>query len=380
MNYHRKYTCLGLFVLSLLGCLQNCSQKKATTAAVKETPAAEFYSMGDFRAVEKYDVHVHIFTNDPAFYNQAKEDNFYLLNVNVDAPDLPPIEEQQNYAVKQTKAFPQQVSYATTISVKNFNKADWQQQTLAYLKDSFAKGAVGVKVWKNIGMELKDAEGKFVMIDHPQFDPILDYIANHKITLHSHQGEPKNCWLPVEKMTVEGDKKYFSEHPQYHMYRHPEYPSYEDQVNARDHMLEKHPGLKVVSVHLGSLEWSVGELGKRLDKYPNMAVDMAARISHLQYQAITDWQKVHDFVMKYQDRLLYGTDTGMSEKEDPSEVKKHVHQTWTNDWKFFTTDEKMSNDSKATFKGLKLPKEVVDKIYRKNAQQWIPGIVKPKDS
>jgi hypothetical protein len=381
MKSHRKYTCLVLLTLSLLGSLQNCSPKKATTAtAAKEAPAPEFYSMDDFPKVAKYDVHVHIFTDDSTFFNQAKADNFYLLNVNVDSPGSPPVEQQQNYAVKQIKAFPQQVSYATAFSVKNFNKPDWQQHTIDYLKNSFANGAVGVKVWKNIGMALKDTHGKFVMIDDPRFDPVLDYIAANKITLHSHQGEPKNCWLPLDKMTVAGDSHYYSEHPQYHMYKHPEYPSYEDQINARDHMLEKHPDLKVVSVHLGSLEWNVDELAKRLDKYPNMAVDMAARISHLQYQAITNWQKVHDFCVKYQDRLLYGTDMEMDEKSDPAEVRKNVHETWVDDWKFFTTNDQMSNDSTATFKGLQLPREVVDKIYRENAQQWIPGIVKSKTS
>ncbi len=66
------------------------------------------------------------------------------------------------------------------------------------------------------------------------------------------------------------------------MYLHPEFPSYEDQIKARDHMLEKHPDLKFIGAHLGSLEWSADELAKRLDKFPNMVVDMAARISHLQ--------------------------------------------------------------------------------------------------
>lgn len=162
------------------------------------------------------------------------------------------------------------------------------------------------------------------------------------------------------------------------MYKHPEYPSYEDQINARDHMVEKHPDLKVVSVHLASLEWNVDEIAKRLDKYPNMAVDMAARISHLQHQAATDWQKVHDFFIKYQDRLLYGTDIIVrpDEKVTPSEIKEGAHKVWLDDWQFFTTNEPLSNSSQKEYKGLKLPREVVDKIYYHNALKWIPGISK----
>jgi hypothetical protein len=118
------------------------------------------------------------------------------------------------------------------------------------IKNSVAKGAIAVKVWKNIGMELRDNEGNFVMIDNPKFDPVFDYMEENNIPLIGHLGEPKNCWLPIDQMTVQGDKNYFAKHPQFHMYLHPEYPSYEEQVNARDRMLEKHPGLQFIGAHL----------------------------------------------------------------------------------------------------------------------------------
>ena len=379
----RSNRLFSLLFVSLLLSLPNCSQKKTSAESIEETPgtkaaAPEYYSLADFASVKKVDAHIHIRRDDASIVEQAKSDNFYLLNINVNASSTDPIEKQRDLAVKYVQAFPGLVHFATTIPLKDFNEAAWQQQAISYLKDSFAKGAVGVKTWKNIGMELKDKEGKFVMIDDPKFDPVLNYMAQNNVTLISHQGEPKNCWLPVEEMTVEGDKTYFTNNPQYHMYKHPEYPSYEDQINARDHMVEKHPDLKVVSVHLASLEWNVDEIAKRLDKYPNMAVDMAARISHLQHQAATDWQKVHDFFIKYQDRLLYGTDIIVrpDEKVTPSEIKEGAHKVWLDDWQFFTTNEPLSNSSQKEYKGLKLPREVVDKIYYHNALKWIPGISK----
>ena len=106
-------------------------------------------------------------------------------------------------------------------------------------------------------------------------------------------------------MTVDGDRRYFAAHPEYHGLLHPEIPNYEAQVAARDRMLERHPTLRVVGCHLGSLEYDVDELAKRLDKYPNLAVDLSARIVHLQIQPR---DKVRAFLVKYQDRLLYGTD------------------------------------------------------------------------
>ena len=74
--------------------------------------------------------------------------------------------------------------------------------------------------------------------------------------------------------------------------------------------------MKFIGAHLGSLEWNVDELARRLDKFPNMAVDMAARITHLQFQSATNWQKVHDFMIKYQDRLLYATDDVIEQSSD----------------------------------------------------------------
>ena len=342
----------------------------------------EYYAIDDFTSVEKYDSHVHLNIDEASFIKQSKEDNFKLITINVDvASEFPTIEEQQELAIKLSGTFHGSVNYVCTFSVKNFNDDNWIEETIECLKDSFSKGAIAVKVWKNIGMELRDSDNNFVMIDHPKFDPIFDFLAKNNIPLIGHLGEPKNCWLPIEQMTVQGDVNYFSLHPKYHMYLHPEYPSYEDQINARDRMLEKHPDLQFVGAHLGSLEWNVDELAKRLDKFSNMAVDTASRISHLQHQAKTNWQKVHDFCMKYQDRIIYGTDIIVHGTKDPLEMKKEAHDIRLRHWIFFTSDERMLVPKvEGEFKGLKLPRKVVDSIYHTNAEKWFEGIMKTNHS
>jgi predicted TIM-barrel fold metal-dependent hydrolase len=158
------------------------------------------------------------------------------------------------------------------------------------------------------------------------------------------------------------------------MYLHPEYPSYEDQINARDHMLEKHPDLRFIGCHLGSLEWSLEELANRLDKFPNMAVDLS-RMANLHIHAMTDWQKTRDFFIKYQDRLVYGTDRSVNTTDNPAGMMNSVHNGWLNDWRFFTTDEIIEDSGvEGEVKGLKLPAGVIDNIYRRNAEKWLPGI------
>ena len=355
-------------VLSTTSAIMSCSEQNKTTATT------EFYSVSDFNTVKKYDSHIHIESEKAMLADQAQKDNFHMLTINGDWGSMP-VAEQQRLALLAIDKQPKYVTFASSFEVKNWKDASWTDQTISHLKGSFDKGAVAVKVWKNIGMELKDDQGKFVMIDHPRFDTVLDFIEKNNVTLLSHQGEPRNCWLPLDQMTVRGDSNYFAQNPQYHMYLHPEYPSYEDQINARDRMIEKHPKLRIVSVHLASLEWNVDEIAKRLDKYPNMAVDIAARIEHLQNTASTDWQKIYDFFIKYQDRILYGTDV-VESSDSKGTITEELHTKWMNDWKFFVSDETLTNSDRKTYKGLKLPKDVVDKIYAKNIETWIPGIAK----
>ncbi len=332
---------------------------------------SDFYTLDDFKSVKKTDTHTHLMTTSTALTEQAREDNFRLLDVSVDYPPYPTLAVQQQFALHQIETFPDRVRFLTAFTLNHWDSAGWADETISKLKASFAAGALGIKLWKNIGMVYKDSAGHFIMIDNPRFDPVIQYIISQDKTVMGHLGEPKNCWLPLDQMTVNNDRAYFKNNPQYHMFLHPECPSYDDQINARDKFLERHPDMRFVGAHLGSLEWDVDELAKRLDKFPNMAVDMAARICHLQFQSKSNREKVRQFIIKYQDRLIYATDSEISETSNPVEVKNHVHETWLADWKYFVTEEMMTvKEVNGEFQGLKLPRGVIDKIYSKNAIKW----------
>ena len=156
------------------------------------------------------------------------------------------------------------------------------------------------------------------------------------------------------------------------MYKHPELPSYEQQIEARDNRVAKDSNLIFVGAHLGSLEWNVDSLAARLNRFPNMAVDMAARIVHLEVQARDNWQKVHDFMVRYSDRILYATDKMATTNANPKETMNSFHETWVNDWKFLTSEDSMTSvEFNGSFKGLHLPRNVIDRIYHHNAQKWL---------
>lgn len=356
-----SYVLFLLFVLAL-----SCSSGGKEE---QETSSSRFYTMEDYDQVSKIDAHVHIRSEGSDFMERAREDNFRLLTVVVD--EDPGIALQEEHAVLAAERFPDVVAFATTISVSEWSDQDWEEQTLHRLSESLDRGAIGVKVYKNIGMELRDDAGDFVMIDHPRFRPVFQFLSDRNIPVIGHLGEPRNCWLPVEEMTVESDKRYFTRHPEFHMYLHPEYPSYEDQINARDQILVTHADLWFVGAHLGSLEWSVDELAARLDRFPRMAVDLAARISSVQYLTREDRDKVRDFFIKYQDRLIYGSDRIVDDARNPEQSVKDAQEIWRKDWEFFCTDHRMTSGAfEGEFQGLRLPSEVIDKLYRKNAEAW----------
>jgi predicted TIM-barrel fold metal-dependent hydrolase len=333
----------------------------------------KYYSPGDFTGLLKIDSHIHINSDDGVFEDQAAADNFLLITLNVDHSDSANIRSQFDYAVNSVNKHPGKVFFgpAFLFDTAGWGTREWSRKVISQLDKDISAGAITVKIWKNVGMTVRDREGKFIMADDPGLQLVYDFIKSKNLPLTGHLGEPRNCWLPLDQMTVSSDSGYFARNPHYHMFLHPEYPSYEAQIEARDNILRNNPDLTFIGCHLGSLEWNVDSIASRLERYPNFAVDMSARICHLQYQSAKDRERVRNFIIKYQDRLLYGTDVGYSGSNNPEAFRKRMHETWADDWKYFTSDEEMTSGKfKGTFTGLRLPKEVVDKIYNKNAINW----------
>lgn len=336
-----------------------------------------YYTVEDFNEVKKFDTHIHINTEEFTFIKLAQEDNFQFLDIVDDRPFGLPWTEQQKFAFLHLKNYPNQMEVATTFSVKGFNEKGWADNTIKDLKLSLSKGAKAVKIWKNIGMDLRDDKGKFVMLDDPRLATIFKFLEQSGIPLIGHNGEPRDCWLPLDKMTF--SKSYYGSHPEYHMYLHPEYPSYEEYIKARDNLLEKYPDLKFVGAHLGSLEWSLDELAIRLDRFPNMRVDLS-RITNLQLHTLNDRDRTRNFFIKYQDQLVYGTDKAINSSSEPALLSKSIHDSWVRDWIFFVTDDQISLPGFGELRGLKLPIDVIDKIYYKNAKNWLSaGITNTRD-
>jgi len=371
----------GFFAASIL------LSSAAVLGAAAETQSST-YTAGDFARVRKFDSHVHANTGDHRFLDIARKDGFELLSINVDYPDFPTLAIQANVAHKLQSEAPQRFHFLTAFSMKGFENPHWTADSIRHIDEEIAHGALGVKVWKNVGMVEKDSQHHLIMLDDPRFDGLMNHLEAKGIPLVAHQAEPKNCWLPLDAMTTENDRSYFREHPEYYMYLHPEQPSYESLIAARDRFVGRHPRLIFVGAHMASLEWSVDELAKFLDRYPNASADLAARMTQVQFQSNQDLRKVRQFFIKYQDRLLYGTDLTESPPDpharaqnppsDGTPFEVEADGFWRSDWLYLATGDVQHIEAiKADVKGLALPKSVIDKIYFSNAHRVFLRLTSP---
>jgi hypothetical protein len=348
-------------------------------AAFAAAPADASYTVADFERVAKIDAHLHLHGPDQAgFLRLAARDNFRALTINVDYPDFPPVAQQRQVATTLVHAHPRQVAWVATFTSAGFEAPGWTQTTLASLDAARREGAVGVKVWKNIGMDLRDNEGRLVMVDDARFDSLFTGLDQRGVVVLGHQGEPHNCWLPLDQMTVNSDREYFAAHPVYHMFLHPEMPSYAQQMAARDRWLARHPAMQFVGVHMASLEWNVDAVGAFLDAHPGATIDLAARIGQLQHQSQQDRARVRRFFIRYQDRLMYGSDLAQSHDQPDADFVADLDTVWRRDWRYFNTSDAITvPELDAPVAGLALPKTVVDKLYRRNAVKRYPAAWKP---
>lgn len=260
------------------------------------------------------------------------------------------------------------IALCTTFDPYKFATASFSGNAIQQIDRDFADGALAVKIWKNIGMEIKDSSGQYVMADDPKFEPIYKDIASHGKTLMSHQAEPNVAWGPKDES--DPSWSYYKENPQWYVANRPGFPSKQRILEARDHVLANNPQLRMVGVHLGSMERSLDDIASHLDKYPNFAIDTAAR---MEYLMLMPPEKVNAFLIKYQDRVLYGTDLDLLPDASLPDTLQEWQSRYARDWKFLATSETVKVRGKQVH-GLNLPPPVLEKIFRSNAIRWIPGL------
>jgi hypothetical protein len=306
----RAQSACGLALLVSIASLIFWIAYPSTRASQTTSPVLSGDTFAEFVLIEPIDVHTHVSQTGPAFAAMLERLHLHILDilyVDDTTPERATLAPQKHDALEIVASSNGHAQLCTTFEPFRFNNASFAREVIAGLDEDFANGAVAVKIWKNVGMEIKNASGQYVMPDDPRFEPIYKDISTHHRTLITHLADPDIAWgVPDANPPHLG---YYNTHPQWTMSGKPGAPEKQTILRARDHVLAMNPDLRVIGAHLGSMENQLDDLAVRLDRYPNFAVDTAARVRTLVLQPR---DKVLAFILKYQDRILYGTDLHFS--------------------------------------------------------------------
>jgi predicted TIM-barrel fold metal-dependent hydrolase len=250
------------------------------------------------------------------------------------------------------------VSFAN-VDFRRIDEPNFGANAAKQLEEDVKHGAVGLKVFKNLGMFLTDKSGQRVHTDDPRLDPIWEKAADLRIPVLIHTGEPVAFWDPVDK-----HNERWLELTQFPDRRRtdPKFASFEETMAEQENLFRKHPRTHFIAAHLAWRGNDLARLSKLLDQLPNVSTEIGAVLHELGRQP----RAARAFLIKYQDRVLMGKDIW-----NPDEYATYFRVLETDDEYF---DYYRKRHAFWKMYGLALPDEVLKKVYYKNALRLMPGI------
>ena len=259
----------------------------------------------------------------------------------------------------QKKRYPSRFAVFTNLDESNLDDPAYPDKVAQQLEDDIKYGAQGLKVWKHLGMDLKDASGKRIPLDDARFDKAFEVCAKYKIPVLIHTADPKPFWDPMDK----NNERWLEMKSRPGRNRSTgEQVQWETLMEEQKKLFAKHPKTNFINAHFGWMANDLGQLGQWLDKLPNMYLEPSAAMAELGRQP----RAARAFFEKYQDRIVFGKDTW--------EISEYPYYFRV----FETADEYFDHIRRyqAFWKvyGLSLPDGVLKKLYYKNALRLIPGL------
>ncbi|MBN1994651.1 MAG: amidohydrolase family protein [Anaerolineae bacterium] len=226
------------------------------------------------------------------------------------------------------------------------------------LRAQVAWGAAGLKIWKPLGLHVRDHHNRLVPIDDSRLDPIWAAAEELNLPVMIHVADPVAFFKPLDATNEHW--ALLHARPDWH-FPSPPFPAFITLMNQLANLVAQHPGVTFIGAHVGCYAENLDWVGQLLDKCPNFYVDISARIDELGRQPYT----ARRFFIQHANRILFGTDAGAD------------LDTYRIYYRFLETDDEYFNyepgdnpaPSRWRIYGLFLPDEVLQKIYYSNARQ-----------
>jgi predicted TIM-barrel fold metal-dependent hydrolase len=256
-------------------------------------------------------------------------------------------------------AYPKRFVVFANVDFDDIDDPDFGEKAAARLERDVANGAQGLKIFKNLGLTLKDGSGRRVPTDDPRLAPLWDKAGELGIPVLIHTGEPAPFFEPHDRF----NERWLELKERPNRARPPsEYPPWETVMQEQWRMFRNHPGTKFIAAHLAWLGNDLGRLGRLLDEIPNMYTEIGAVLAELGRQP----RFAREFLIRYQDRVLFGKDSWR-----PSEYPYYFRTLETDD-EYFPYYRK--RHAFWRLYGLDLPEVVLKKLYYGNALKILPGL------
>jgi len=235
-------------------------------------------------------------------------------------------------------------------------------------------GAKGLKVLKTLGLFLRERglEGPLVKVDDRRLDPMWEACAAQRLPVYIHVSDPEAFFLPIDCTNERWDE--LGHHPDW-SFHGKDFPSHRELMQARDHVLERHPKTLFVGLHVGHNAENLGFVSESLDRFSNFTVELGARIGELGRQPRTSRR----FFEAYQDRIFFGTDAipPPEGENTPQQVfKDELYEIY---YRFLETEDEYFDYAPAPVPpqgrwriyGVGLPDGILKKVYHQNAERLL---------
>jgi len=274
--------------------------------------------------------------------------------------------------MKYDRAHPGRFITFTEPSYSHFKEPNYPQLQAQAIEQAHRDGAQGLKILKTLGLYLREniSSGKLVKIDDPRFDPMWDACGQLSMPVAIHISDPVAFFTPTDRFNERYEE--LNNHPDWSFYGR-DFPSNAELIAARNRVLERHPKTQFVTLHFGNFSENLQNVSENLDRYPNMYVDMAARIGELGRQPFTS----RKFFDKYQDRIVFGTDATPHGDEFPQQVfNDQLYEIYyrfleTEDEYFDYAPAKIPPQGRWRIYGINLTDPILRKVYHDNAARLL---------
>jgi len=269
-------------------------------------------------------------------------------------------ELQQNLAALD-RAYPGRFYTFCNVDWRGLGEPDWGARAAAQIEADVRAGARGVKIFKELGLVIRDVDNQLVMPDDPRLAPVWERAGALGVPVLIHVADPVAFFRPLDRFNERWDELH--RHPDWHFYG-PQFPTFEELIASLYRLIEAHPATNFITAHVGCYPENLGFVSQMLDKYPNFYTDISARIAELGRAPYS----ARAWFLKYANRILFGTDS----TPRMAMYQTHFRFLETADEYFdYAPDAAIPPQGRWKIYGMDLPDEALRQVYYGNAAQLL---------